>query len=280
MVVIPVISSKGGVGKTTVTANLCTELAQRGRQVLAIDLDPQNALRFHIASEPQACDTGLVEAATGLMPWARAIRPAHGGVMLLPFGDVDDERQIAFEQQLARSPGWLAETLARFGLPPDMLVVLDTPPGPSVYLQQALRAAHFSVVAVLADAGSFATLPIVERILDKYARPRADYFGTGYVVNQVDPGKRLNHDVFEMLRQKLRPDLLGVLHLDQAVPEALASAVPVQRYAPMSQATQDIASCTERLLERVDAGRHRQRLAHEQEQAQNPFSPRNMEQTR
>ncbi|CAA2104849.1 cellulose biosynthesis protein BcsQ [Variovorax paradoxus] len=255
MVVIPVISAKGGVGKTTIAANLCTALAQRGRQVLAIDLDPQNALRFHIANEPQACDSGLVEAATGLMPWARAIRQAHGGVMLLPFGDVDDERQIVFEQQLARHPGWLAETLARFGLPDGTLVVLDTPPGPTVYLQQALRAANFSVVTVLADAGSFATLPIVERMLDKYARVRPDYLGTGYVVNQVDPGKRLNHDVFEMLRQKLRPELLGVLHLDQSVPEALASAVPVHRYAPMSQATQDVASCSERLLERIDAAR-------------------------
>lgn len=255
MVVVPVISSKGGVGKTTIAANLCTALVERGQQVLAIDLDPQNALRFHIANEPGACDTGLVEAATGLMPWARAIRPASGGVMLLPFGDVDDERQIAFEHQLARQPMWLAETLARFALPTDTLVLLDTPPGPSVYLQQALRAANLCVIPVLADAGSFATLPIIERMVDKYCRPRADYAGSAYVVNQVDPGKRLNHDVFEVLRQRLRPELLGVLHLDQSVPEALASAVPVRRYAPMSQATQDISSCAERLLERIAAAR-------------------------
>ncbi|WP_176665883.1 cellulose biosynthesis protein BcsQ [Variovorax sp. SG517] len=255
MVVIPVISSKGGVGKTTIAANLCTALVQRGRQVLAIDLDPQNALRFHIANEPQACDSGLVEAATGLIPWAHAIRPASGGAMLLPFGEVDDERQVSFEQQLARHPGWLAETLQRFGLPEGTLVLLDTPPGASVYLQQALRAAHFGVVTVLADAGSFATLPIVERMIGKYATPRADYLGTGYVVNQIDPGKRLNNDVFEVLRQRLRPELLGVLHLDQAVPEALASALPVQRYAPMSQAAEDFSSCADRVLERIETAR-------------------------
>ncbi|WP_422086587.1 cellulose biosynthesis protein BcsQ [Variovorax sp.] len=255
MVVIPVISSKGGVGKTTVAANLCTALAARGQQVFAIDLDPQNALRFHIANDPHACDTGLVDAATGQIPWASAIRPAHGGVMLLPFGDVDDERQIVFEQQLARHPTWLAETLARFALPDGMLVLLDTPPGPTVYLQQVLRAANLCVIPALADAGSFATLPIIERMVDKYCRPRPDYAGSAYVVNQVDPGKRLNHDVFEMMRQRLRPELLGVLHLDQSVPEALASAVPVHRYAPMSQATQDIASCAERLLERIAAAR-------------------------
>ena len=36
---------------------------------------------------------------------------------------------------------------------------------------------------------------------------------------------------------------------------AQASAAPVQRYAPMSQATQDIDACAERLLERIDTVR-------------------------
>jgi len=44
MHVISVINYKGGVGKTTITANLATELARRGRQVLLIDVDPQTNL--------------------------------------------------------------------------------------------------------------------------------------------------------------------------------------------------------------------------------------------
>src|SRR5256714_14855826 len=44
--VVSVINYKGGVGKTTVTANLGADLAARGRRVLLVDLDPQASLTF------------------------------------------------------------------------------------------------------------------------------------------------------------------------------------------------------------------------------------------
>jgi chromosome partitioning protein len=44
MRVISVVNYKGGVGKTTLTANLGAELARRGRRVLVVDLDPQCSL--------------------------------------------------------------------------------------------------------------------------------------------------------------------------------------------------------------------------------------------
>ncbi|MEV6931819.1 ParA family protein [Dactylosporangium sp. NPDC051485] len=46
MTVVSVINYKGGVGKTTVTANLGADLAARGRKVLLIDLDPQASLTY------------------------------------------------------------------------------------------------------------------------------------------------------------------------------------------------------------------------------------------
>src|SRR5262245_57575153 len=46
MIVVSVINYKGGVGKTTLTANLGAELAFRGSRVLLIDLDPQASLTF------------------------------------------------------------------------------------------------------------------------------------------------------------------------------------------------------------------------------------------
>lgn len=44
MQIVSVLNHKGGVGKTTLTANLGAGLAARGRKVLLIDLDPQASL--------------------------------------------------------------------------------------------------------------------------------------------------------------------------------------------------------------------------------------------
>lgn len=46
MKVVSVINYKGGVGKTTITANLASEMVRKKKRVLVIDLDPQTNLTF------------------------------------------------------------------------------------------------------------------------------------------------------------------------------------------------------------------------------------------
>lgn len=48
MKIVSLINYKGGVGKTTITANLAAELAYLGHKILAIDLDPQASLTFSL----------------------------------------------------------------------------------------------------------------------------------------------------------------------------------------------------------------------------------------
>jgi chromosome partitioning protein len=49
---IAIINQKGGVGKTTTTANLGVALARLGQRVLVIDIDPQSHLTLHLGQEP------------------------------------------------------------------------------------------------------------------------------------------------------------------------------------------------------------------------------------
>lgn len=63
MQIISVMNYKGGVGKTTVTANLAGALAFRGKKVLLLDMDAQASLTFSFVT-PDYWDTHLKENKT------------------------------------------------------------------------------------------------------------------------------------------------------------------------------------------------------------------------
>ena len=53
MQIIAFVSGKGGVGKSTLTANVAVALANRNKRVLVIDMDPQNAQHLHMGLDAQ-----------------------------------------------------------------------------------------------------------------------------------------------------------------------------------------------------------------------------------
>src|ERR1700752_460157 len=71
MDVVAVINYKGGVGKTTVTANLAGELANRGRKVLLLDTDPQASLTFSFVT-PDYWDSNYKSGKT-IKTWFDAV---------------------------------------------------------------------------------------------------------------------------------------------------------------------------------------------------------------
>src|SRR5690606_21032701 len=105
-----------------------------------------------------------------------------------------------FEQLLDSEPHWVAESLARLHLPHDAIVLLDTPPGPSVYLRQALAAANLVLVAVLADAASYATVPMMENLISTYCDGRPGFIDHAYVINQANQARQLSRDVTQVMR--------------------------------------------------------------------------------
>lgn len=250
--VIAVVSSKGGAGKTTMAANLASALRRSGRQVVAVDLDPQNALHHHFTpADAQANvleDAGVVQAG---QPWQSMGRVSEEGVLVVAHGLIDEQQRPAFEHSLQHDPLWLARHLAEMEIANGAIVVIDTPPGPSVYLRQALSVANLAMVVSLADPASYTSLPQIDKLITAYTQGRDDFTGAAYVINQVDYSRQLNKDITQILRGLLGKRLIGIVHRDQSISEALAYNRNVLGYDPNGRGCHDILDCAQALIGRL-----------------------------
>lgn len=252
MSILGIVSMKGGVGKTSTTANLAATLATMlgPDRVSAIDLDPQNALHWHFGIN--ATSTGVCkQAVTGRGLAGAAVDSPHG-VWCLPYGRASETEREAFEELLSQDAGWLGEQIETVGLGDDGIVLVDVPPGPSVYLKQVFACADLILIVLLADAGSYATVPAMESWLKEMSllRPELNSF---YVLNQVDKTQVLNRDVAELLQEHLGTRIAPVcIHHDEAVREALAFRQPVVAYSPHGQASDDMARIATWLIDNLN----------------------------
>ena len=137
--VIAIANEKGGVGKTTTALNLTVALANLGRRVLAIDLDPQGSLSAILRRTPEAPPIGVDLVLTGdPRRLGQAVQQIADRIWLLPATDVMKQMaEVPTSPHVAR----LQEALRRYRLPVDYIVI-DTPPSVGWLTRCALRAAH------------------------------------------------------------------------------------------------------------------------------------------
>lgn len=240
MEIIALISGKGGVGKSTLAANLAVGLQQRGKSVLLLDLDPQNAQRLHMGLDPDEI-AGL--AREGVQN--SSIFESPFGPKFIPFGRLRETELEEFEAFLRAHPKWLSRSLEAMGSDGYDYAVIDTPPGPTVYLLQAMQAAHRALIVLAADAASFATIPKILQLVHTYTEERGDFHGAHLLLNQMPKGSKLGHQVRTALQAEYGAMLSPVTVLkDSAVAQALAFERPVLQYevnSPASVALQSLA---------------------------------------
>lgn len=236
--IIAVVSAKGGVGRSTLTSMLASTLRPReGGQVFAVDLDPQNALQFHFGI--QEAVPGIAQASLDDNNWRDVCLSGAGNCQFVPYGKaaVTDVQRV--QQNVAKDGRWLFQQLQRMALSDKDVVILDLPVGIDESLQQALDIADHLVLVMLPDAASYRALDQMKRRLEpclgKLHPPTLHC-----IINQLDPTHGFSMDMVEVLKQRMGISLLGIVHLDRSIREALAYERNPMDQAPLSQGCHDV----------------------------------------
>jgi cellulose synthase operon protein YhjQ len=251
MPVLCFASPKGGVGKTTLAANVAGELARTGMRIVALDLDPQNALRLHFGVTLQD-RVGFTHRLAANPDWRSCVRETPAGVSVLPYGPSRMDEGLALSVAIAENPALILRQIDQIVAAPDTCLVVDTPPGPSVLLAAILPRTDLLMTVLLVDATSISLIPAIERNRS-YGMGVAGQAGpdTSFILNQFDPRTRLGGVIADAATRHLGDRLMGVVYRDEHVGEAVAAQRLLASYAPASKANQDIVAISRAIGRRL-----------------------------
>jgi chromosome partitioning protein len=256
--VIAVANQKGGVGKTTTTANLGAALALRGRRVLLVDLDPQGNLTSAFGLEKDIQQTvaeSLLDRRVPLPVVSVVNGAANGHVDAQPLAVVPAAVGLASaEAQLMNKLGRemrLRDQLLTVDGSFDY-VMIDTPPSLGVLTINALVAASKVIIPTEARFFSLQGLQMLEESIEEilYLNPRLEVLGI--LLSKMDRRLKEERQVADYLRKRWGTRVFGTeVGTNSKILEAGSTGSSVFHYSGAEKAVDLYLSLADEVISRA-----------------------------
>jgi chromosome partitioning protein len=214
--VIAVVNHKGGVGKSTITANLGAALARRDGRVLVVDCDHQANLTISLLAgqqpEPHIYHLllGQVERPEQLVRTTSRVR-----LDILPAGEDLAEADDVLNAEYMRER-LLGDALGDLPSRYDV-VLLDCPPSLGLLTKNALTAATHVLIPVMATQFAVKGLALLTKTINKVQkRGNPQLRVLGVIVNQYDRRPLVYRAEYEELTR-----MLGALKFRTEIPKGV-----------------------------------------------------------
>ncbi len=246
---IAIINQKGGVGKTTTTANLGAALAIQGRRVVVVDMDAQANLSLSLGIEAHSGAPTSYTVLTGVTKFAAAIRPTSVPRLSIVPANID---LSGAELELASAMGrefilrdavreWVEAEKQRTGNSPADYLLFDCPPSLGLLSINALATANEVLITLqtefLALQGMSKLVEVVQ-LLKRRLNP--ELVVTGIVPCLYDSRLRLAREVLGEIRTYFKGQVFPhPVRSNVKLAEAPSFGQTVFEYAPDSNGAED-----------------------------------------
>ncbi len=246
---IAVCNQKGGVGKTTTSVNLGAALAEQGRRILLVDLDPQAALTAYWGLDGHTAGPSiyqlLLEEASVPVQAVRSIRPL---IDVIP-ADIDlAAAEIELWSVLGRER-ILQEVLSSLQDSYDYVFV-DCPPNLGLLTINALVACERVIIPVQCEFFALRGLSMLLDTLHKVKRrlnPQSEILGI--LPTMLNSRTRHAQEVLEELRTMFGARVFQtVIKSSIRFAESTLAKQPILEYAPTHPGARAYRSLAQEVL--------------------------------
>ena len=197
MRIIALMNQKGGVGKTTTTVNLGAALAEAGRRVCLIDLDPQAHLTINFGLEPSADLPSLYDVLLDEIGFLEAMHTLSDRIAVVPssidLAAAEVELVSVLGRELLLKKKMEAADLEALGFD---YVLLDCPPSLGLLTINALAVAREVIIPMqpqFLPLQGVAKLMETVQLVNKRMNPTLAV--SGIVLTMFDSNTKLSTEV-------------------------------------------------------------------------------------
>ncbi len=249
---IAVANQKGGCGKTTVSINLSACLAQQGKSVLLVDMDPQGhcALGLSVPEEQidySVADVLLQDHSEGPVEMEHAIWQISANFDFLP----STLGLVRFESVAAQSKNreqYLQSLLSSVAQRYDYCII-DCPPHIGLLTYNALAASDDTIIPV--ETGYFALQGLDKQIAtihDLMSRSGRE-IKIRVLANSYDVRTKLAREILNELRRKHDRFMLTThINFNSKLKEGASFGQAITEYDPSSMGCRDFAKLAQEII--------------------------------
>jgi chromosome partitioning protein len=231
--ILAVANQKGGVGKTTTAVSVGASLAEMGRKVLLIDIDPQANATSGLGIDRSHVETSIYD----VVVLGRALSEARIPTMVPGLDIVPSDIALAGSEielvDLARRERRLQYALEALGSDDDYILI-DSPPSLGLLTINAVVAAEALLIPIQCEFFALEGLGLLMHTLALLRRELNPTLGVaGIVMTLFDARLALAHQVVDEVRARFGDQLLTpLIPRNVRLSEAPSHGLPINLYDP------------------------------------------------